>query len=258
MNKRILSGVRLLFLALLLVASSAPLAQTQAKQEPLYGYNSDWTFPRAQWDDFNKAVEATRPIHERLVANGTLLSWGASATILHTPDGLTHVEWLQADSLENILKALDDLRLDDLSKTGPPFTSATKHADSFYRTLAYNHRTASASRGFLAASVWSVRAGRDQEFEGLFKKYYQPWLDQMVAEGSALRYTFNTPIFHPTTLRVYSLSVVLRDGSSFDKFQANVRTMLEQNRALHSAIGAVTVEEDQHDGLARILAYQHK
>jgi len=253
MDNGILSGVRLLFLALLLAASATPLAQAQAKQEPLYGYNSDWTFPRSQWDDFKKAVEASRPIHERLVDNGTLLSWGACAAILHTPDGLTHVEWLQADSLENILKALDDL-----SKTGPPFTSATKHADSFYLTLVYNHRTASASSGFLASSVWSVKAGRDQEFEELFKKYYQPWLDQMVAEGSALRYTFNTPIFHPTTHRVYSLSVVLRDGSSFDKFQAIVRTMLEQNPALHSAIGALTIEEDQHDGLARILAYQHK
>jgi len=187
------------------------------------------------------------------VANGTLLSWGATAAILHTADGFTHAEWFQADSLENILKALDDL-----SKAGPPFTSATKHMDTLYRTLAYNQRTVSASSGLLVVSGWSVKAGRDQEFERLFKKYYQPWLDQMVAEGSALRYTFNTPIFPPTTLRYYSLGVVLRDESSFGKFEANVRTMLEQNPVVHGALGEITVVDGQSGTIFRVLAYQHK
>jgi hypothetical protein len=255
MNKRILSGVRLLFLALLLVASAAPLAEAQGKQEPLYGYSFDWSFPRAQWDDFNKAVEASRPIKERLVNNGTLLSWGATASIVHTADGFTHTEWFQANSLENILKALDELSKTSL---GPPFTSATKHANSLYLTLMHDSRTVSVSSGFLAVSLWPVKAGRDQEFEGLFKKYYQPWLDQMVAEGSALRYTFNTQIVHTTTPGLYSLGVVLRDGASYDKFQANVRTMLEQNPALHGALGEVTVVEGYRDALLRILAYQHK
>jgi len=254
MNKRVLSGVRLLFLALPLVASAAPLAQAQAKQELLYGYSFDWTFPRAQWEDFNKAVETSRPIYERLVANGTLIAWGATAYIVLTPDGFTHTEWFQANSLENILKALDELSKTSL---GPPFTSATKHANSLYVTLIHDSRTVSASSGFLAVSLWPVKAGRDQEFEGLFKKYYQPWLDQMVADGSALRYTFNTQIVHTTTPGLYSLGVVLRDGSGYGKFQANVRTMLEQNPVL-DALGEVTVVDGHRDGLLRILAYQHK
>lgn len=254
-TKLILSGVSWLVLGLL-AASAAPFAQAQAKQGLLYGYTSDWTFPIAQWDAFSKAVEASRPIKERLIADGTLLSWGADVSIVNTPDGFTHSEWVQARSLENLMKAINALSITTIA---PPYTVATKHADALYVTLLNNNGgTASASSGFLAVSLWSVKTGRDQEFEALFKKYYQPWLDQMVAQGSALRYTFNTSIVHTGPPGLYSFGVVLRDEASYDKFGANVRTMLEQNSALHDSLKEITAMEDSRDKLFRMLAYQHK
>ena len=254
MKKRILSGASLVFLGLL-AATTAPCAQSQVKRELFYGYTSDWTFPLAQWDSFSKAIEARRPIKERLVADGTLISWGADVSIVNTPDGFTHSEWFQANSLENLMKAVDALSMTPLS---PPYTLATKHADALYVTLINNGRTASVSGGFLAVSLWAVKAGREQDFEALFKKYYQPWLDQMVAEGSALRYTFNTSIVHTGPPGLYSYGVVLRDDESYGKFAANVRTMLEQNPALRDTLKEITVAEDFRDKLYRMIAYQHK
>ena len=254
MNKRILSGLGLVCLALLVAASAAPLARAQAKQDSLYVYVSNWALPRAQWDEFSKAVEARRPIFERLVVNGTLVSWGAGAAIVHTADGFTHGNWFYANSLENILKANEEL-----SKTalGLPFTSATKHADLLLRVIAGNGKTAAVSSGFLTVAGWPVKAGRDQEFEELFRKYFQPWLDQMVAEGSALRYNLNSEVVHTQAPGFYELAVVLRDAASYDKFHANVRAML-QNPAVPGAIRDAAAVEGHRDILARVIAYQHK
>jgi hypothetical protein len=255
MTKRIVKTVILLSVLAFLAAGGVPFANAQAKQEYLYGYTSDWTFPTAQWENFSKAIEASRPIKERLVADGTILSWGADVSIVNTPDGFTHSEWFQATSLESLMKAVNAL---GMTPQNPPYTAATKHADALYVTLLNKGGTATTTGGFLAVSLWSVKPGRDQDFEGLFKKYYQPWLDQMVAEGSALRYTFNTSIVHTGPPGLYSYGVVLRDEAAYGKFGANLRAMFDHNPALPESLKDITVVEDFRDKLFRMLAYQHK
>ena len=91
MSRCLLAG-----LALAAVSYAAPaLAQTPPADAPRpYTFVAQWDVPRGQWGtwaaDFDKN---TRPILEKLAADGTLISWGAYETVVHTADGMTHGGW---------------------------------------------------------------------------------------------------------------------------------------------------------------------
>src|SRR5262249_57942388 len=79
-----------LYLLLLCVAAALVLplqAQTAAKSKPtVYTYVAQWAVPRAQWADIVKADEADRPVLDKLVADGTLIGYGAYTNLIHQED----------------------------------------------------------------------------------------------------------------------------------------------------------------------------
>lgn len=83
---------------------------------------------------------------EPLLADGTIISWGNFEVIVHTPDGMTHVSWWQANSVAGIMRVLDELR-----KIGPPLgrLPATKHEDLFMRTQIVFWSAHSPTSGYL-------------------------------------------------------------------------------------------------------------
>jgi hypothetical protein len=85
-------------------------APAQAQDQTHYTYVSLWAVPRAQWTDFEKAQEQTRPLFERLVADGTLVAWGEAANLVHTEDGYTHSNWFTSTSQGSITKTLEALQ----------------------------------------------------------------------------------------------------------------------------------------------------
>jgi hypothetical protein len=118
-------------------------AAAQAQDQTHYTYVSFWGVPRAQWNDFEKSEEQTRPVFERLVADGTLVAWGQADNLIHTEDGYTHSDWFISTSQAGIVKALEALQ--NSSRT-PALASATEafgamqetqaHRDSLSRVLA--------------------------------------------------------------------------------------------------------------------------
>src|SRR5262249_61236767 len=66
-------------------------AQTAAKSKPtVYTYVAQWAVPRAQWADIVKADEADRPVLDKLVADGTLIGYGAYTNLIHQARQPTH------------------------------------------------------------------------------------------------------------------------------------------------------------------------
>jgi len=121
-----------LFLVLLMILS-APAAFSQ-KEQPrrLYTYVSQFQVPRAQWAQFAEETEKIAdPVFERLMADGTIVSWGDFEAVVHTPDGMTHGSWWQATSFAGILRVLDELL-----KAGPRpgQIASTKHEDALMHT----------------------------------------------------------------------------------------------------------------------------
>ena len=99
-----LSPIGLAFAAVLSVGAAAA-AQTAPAAEP-YTYVAEWQIPRALWAAFPQEFEKnSRPILEKLSADGTLIGWGAYETIVHTPEGYSHGAWWTATSYAAMEKA---------------------------------------------------------------------------------------------------------------------------------------------------------
>src|SRR5207245_2486177 len=106
----------------------------------VYTFVSLWQIPRANWAQFSENSEKiTNPILQKMLSDGTIISWGSFETVVHTPDGMTHGGWFQATSLAGITRVLDEL-LKGASR--PALNTATKHEDYLLRTLARHGRRA--------------------------------------------------------------------------------------------------------------------
>lgn len=121
------------FFLVVLMILGAPTAFSQKEQSKyLYTYVSQFQVPRTNWAQFAEETEkVSDPVFERLMADGTIVSWGDFETVAHTPDGMTHGSWWQATSFAGSLRVLDELR-----KAGPrpAQNSATKHEDALMHT----------------------------------------------------------------------------------------------------------------------------
>lgn len=101
--RRILISLCLLCLAPLAVAA-------QEMEAPVYSYIAEWSIPRPQWGDYSYAFErVNRPILEKGLADGTLISWGSYTNIVHTEDGITHGVWFSSAKLAGLEKIRTEL-----------------------------------------------------------------------------------------------------------------------------------------------------
>ena len=81
MQKRTTWGVCLLILCLALGLVGPLQAQMAAKSKPpVYTYVATWDVPRAQWGDMVELDEQDKPLLDKVVADGTLVGYGAYTT----------------------------------------------------------------------------------------------------------------------------------------------------------------------------------
>jgi hypothetical protein len=238
-------------LAISALVAAAPPAQEQTH----YTYVSFWAVPRAQWTDFEKAQGQRNSVFERLVADGTLVAWGSAATEVHTEDGYTHSNWFVSTSQAGLTKTLEALRS---SSTMPALASATKHMDLMLHSIAHGGKTARATSGYIRVASWRAKPGRGDDVEEFFKKYLQPDLDAGVADGSVLMYNFDSQQIHTDAPGAYNLAVVYANGDGLDKSAAMLAAHAKDNPAAGEGFGAMLETQAHRDGLARILAFQHK
>ena len=239
-------------LALSALVAAAP---AQAQEQTHYTFVSFWAVPRAQWTDFEKSSQQSDSIFEGLVADGTLVAWGADAAVVHTEDSFTHANWFVATSQAGILKTL--VALQSQSRT-QALASATKHMDLMLHTLAHGGRTGRATSGYIRVAFWRAKPNRGEDVENFFKKYIQPDLDAGVADGSVLMYNFDSEQIHTDAPGSYNLAVVYANGDGLDKSAAMLAAHAKEDPAVGAGFGSMLETEAHRDDLARILAFQHK
>jgi len=253
MNKRSFS-LAVLVCALLLGALMVG-TPVHAQDQTHYTYVSFWAVPRAQWDDFEKSEEQTRPVFERLVADGTLVAWGQAANLVHTEDGYTHSDWFVSTSQGGLLKTLEALQS---SSRTPALAASTRHMDLMLHSIGHGGKTVRATSGVIRVSFWRAKPGRDDDVESFFKKYIQPSLDAGVADGSILMYNFDSQAIHTDAPGAYNLAVVYANGDGLDKSTAMLAARAKENPAVGDAFGAMLETQAHRDSLSRVLAFQHK
>jgi hypothetical protein len=239
------------------LALSALVTPTPARAQDAthYTFVSFWAVPRAQWSEFEKSQVDTTSILEKMVADGSLVGWGAGANLVHSEDGYTHFTWFTSDTQAGILKTLDALQN---SSRSAQLASTTKHKDYFQHTIAHNGKTARTSSGYLRVANWQAKPGRGEDVENFFKKYIQPDLDAAVASGSVLMYNFDTETIHSDAPGGYFLAVAYANGEGLDKATAALAKHAKEDPAVGEGFGAMLETKDHRDQLARITGFQHK
>jgi hypothetical protein len=227
----------------------------RAQEATHYTFVSFWAVPRAQWGDFEKSEADTTAILEKMVADGTLVDWGAASSVVHTEDGYTHSIWFTSASQAGIMKTLDALQSPSRSAQ---LSAATKHRDYFQHTIAHGGKTARTNSGYVRVAAWQAKPGRGDDVEEFFKKYIQPDLDAGVADGSVLMYNFDTETIHTDAPGGYFLAVAYANGDGLDKAAAALAKHAKEDPAAGEGFGSMLETKEHRDELMRITGFQHK
>lgn len=249
------SFTRLAVVFALMLGALVVAVPAQAQEQTHYTFVSYWAVPRAQWADFEKSQDQTNAVLERLVADGTLVAWGASAALVHAEDGYTHANWFVSTTQAGITKSLEALRT---SSRAQALANTTKHMDFMLHSIAHGGKTARTNSGIIRVAFWLAKPGRGDDVEQFFKKYLQPDLDAGVADGSVLMYNFDSQQIHTDAPGGYNLAVVYADGDGLDKSAAKLAARSKENPAASEGFAAMLETSAHRDSLGRVLAYQHK
>ena len=251
---------RVMWMACLLCLAPLALA-AQPAEAPVYSYVAEWSVPRAQWGDFSYAFERVqRPILEKGLADGSLISWGVYTNIVHTEDGITHGVWFAGATLAGIEKVRTEL------VRQPPnqgMTAATKHRDYLLQSVIHRGKTAGPAGGYLSVAGWLVKPGKGQEWRKVWEKNFQPVMDELLANGTLLSYGLDTEYSHTMDPGWHFAFTVSPSADAEDKVSAAFRAAFEKKSeeemaALRKAFLEMTVAEAHRDMWALLSAYAHK
>jgi hypothetical protein len=232
------------------------VAQTAAEKPPLYTYVSEWTVPRAMWPDYDKQQSAGVDAMKKLVADGTLVSFGDFATLNHQEGAPTHGSWFSASSMANLMKVLEGLR------AGPTLTSpvfaASRHWDYIVSSRNYNGHSGTFTNGYLRVATWVGKPGGDPANKVL-KASMAALVEKMFADGALHAYTIDQEVVHTMDRNAFFVVMVTNGPEGLDKFDAAIEEMNKSNPTALAAFSSLIDEHAQHtDMLARVSTTTHK
>jgi hypothetical protein len=258
MSRSLLPG-----LALAAVSLSAPaFAQTPAAGAPRpYTFVAQWEVPRANWagwiSDFDKN---TRPVLEKLAADGTLTSWGAYESLVHTPGGMTHGVWWGSLTYAGIEKARQELVKG--SAASASLAAATSHRDYLLRSQAGASKPGAGSAAMLV-STFVVKPDQTQQWRQLFDKYNKGTYDDFVANGTALGYSLHTEDVHTDNPGLRFIVLVAPSVEGMDKARAaadavNAKRTPEERRTIGLQFDQTLEPGTHRDVYANVIRYWQK
>jgi hypothetical protein len=213
------------------------LASTvRAEDQPtVYTRVAQWQIARAHWSAYEKDLKKNvAPVMEKLVADGTLLEFGANRTTVHTPDGFTHSTWFAARSVASLEKALDALA-ESQSKLTPEERrkqdtdfAGTRHADLLLRSVVFRNRTVKTEKGYDTVAVQKLLPGKEQEYQELWDKYTKPVLEQLYKDGAVTSYGVDTEVIHTDDPSLRFFWQVVPDAEALDKVEAAFEAARQQ------------------------------
>jgi len=257
MRKRITQSTFVLC-ALTSAAFLASTAWTQSptkEKAPLYTYVSEWAIPRAMWPDYTKAEAATGDSMNKLVADGTLLSYG-SYSVLNHQEGAAHGSWFSASSMANLMKMLEGLRSQP-DATGPIF-AASKHWDYIFESRDYNSHPGSFKNGYLRVGNWKYKGGTSDPDGKIMKATMVALLEKLLAEGALHSYSIDEETVHSRTPDWFTVAIIADGAEGIDKFNAAIDEDEKKNPAGWAGFGSLLDIEGHRDFLARVDSMSNK
>ena len=249
--------VTLLACLSVLVVAALSRAQDDQGKPPVYTYLSEWAVPRAQWPDMVKTDEQDRALYDKLVADGTIVSYGAYTNLIHQEGQPTHGTWFSATSEGKLMKALEAFYASPGSTTAP-VEGASKHWDYILVSRIYKARPGKSEGGYLAGDQWDVKPGEMREYNDLVKKLIVPVYDKLMADGVVTSYGVSTEDYHQEKLGRVTEYITVADASGLDQVTKAFDDAFTQNPALGDAFQALVDRENHHDFLTRLRFMSNK
>jgi hypothetical protein len=244
------------FAASMYQVSPASAQSTSAEKPPLYTYVSEWSVPRAMWADYQKMTAGEMDAMNKLVADGTLISFG-SFTILNHQEGLpTHGSWFQASSMANLLKVLEDVRTAPASTSQP--LAASKHWDYILQSHNYNARSGNFKNGYLRVGHWKYKAGASDPDGKIMKASAVALLEKLQTDGAIYSYQFDEEVIHSEDPNAFYMAIVTNGAEGLDKLTTALDEAGKKDPAGMAGFGSLLDEQGHRDFLARVDIMNHK
>ena len=247
----------LLSIIVLLVLVLTPLASTAQQQEPtIYTYIAHWNVPRAQWAEATANVEEdVRPIMERMLADGTIESWGNEVRIIHEENGTTHGTWWAATSITGLERVLEEL----VNLPANPVLDNAGHHDHLLQSIVHRGTTTALTSGYFSVSINKLQPGSGQAWRQLWEKYFKPTYDELLDNGTILSYEVSSQYVHTEDPRWRYVWTVTPNAEAQDKVEAAFNAVFEKDgTAIRAAFGSVSIRSEHRDVFGRVLNYAHK
>jgi hypothetical protein len=248
--QKITIGILCILICIVVVAPLHAQMADQGKQ-PVYTYVAQWAVPRAQWADMVKVDEADRPVLDKLVADGTLVGYGAYTNLIHQEGEPTHGTWFSAKSEGNLLKALEAIYAQPGLVTAP-VQANSKHWDLILTGDIYNGKAGTWKDGYLTWSQWELKPGSMRGYSELTKKAFVPILEKLLAEGTITAYGLESEDYHQGKLGVIYEYFTVPDAASLDKANKALEDAFNSNPALGDAVRALADLHGHRDFLTRL------
>lgn len=238
-------------ISLMLAGTFPAKAQMQGGEKPaVYTYVADWAVPRAQWRDYDKVTADERETLDKLVADGTLISFGEYSSRLHQEGHTTHGSWMTATSRAGLLKALE--ALDKLPQVTFPALAASKHWDFLTVSRVYGMQSGKFQGGYMGGGTFQVKPGNGRAFVDITKKHIVPIMEKLKAEGVVTMYALESEDFHADTPGAETFLYVTADAAGIDKVSDAIDAEIASHPALESALESFVDWKEHHDFLGRV------
>jgi len=251
MLKRI-AGLLVVVLAVVVV----PAAISQMEPTPrVYTFVSQFQVPRANWAQYSEENEKTIvPIAEKMLADGSIVSWSTFENVVHTPDGYTHGAAWSSSSLAGLMRVLDEVR-----KAGPRPGQilATKHEDLLMQSTMYH--VGSGTPAYLRVVCSNAKADKPDAYTAMLKKLLVPTFDEQIKKGAATFYGLDEQYVNTAAQSTRCLVINYPNADGMDKWATAINaTMAKWSPAERAEFAGAAVPDSRRDFMARITHSGHK
>ncbi len=255
MLKRIAGPLVVVMLAAVI---AVPIALSQMEQaQTIYTFVSEFQVPRANWAQYAEDTEKTFvPVAEKMLADGTILSYSTFESIVHTPEGHTHGAAWSSTSIAGLTRVLDEVR-----KSGPRpgQIAATKHEDFLLQSTMHMGRSGSGTSGFLRVVCQMAKADRPDDYAAAIKKSLWPTFEEQFKSGAVSFVALDQQYINNMAPSVRCLVVVYPTAEGMDKWATAVgATLGKMSQADREALFGSVVADSRRDTLSRVTHYHSK
>jgi len=247
-----IAGLVVVVLAVMIV----PAAISQMEPTPrVYTFVSQFQVPRANWAQYSEEIEKTFvPIAERLMADGSIVSWSTFENVVHTPEGYTHGSAWSSNSLAGLMKVLDEIR-----KAGPRpgQIAATRHEDLLMQTTMYH--VGSGTPAYLRVVCSNAKADKPEGYTATLKKLLVPTFEEQIKKGEATYYGVDEQYVNNAAQSLRCVVITYPNADGMDKWATAINTTMSKwSPAERAEFFGSTVPDSRRDFMARITHSGHK